>query len=250
MARNYAALPWDYDREMDALNDAEFGRLCRALIRYSQSGTPIALSGNERFYANRVMDQEDKFKASYQTRVQNGGNGGRPKKTEENQTEPNETEENQEKPNLTEIANNKTKTKTKTISANADIRVQSNDCTCQTAAQSDVLAAVEAWNSLGLNRVTTVKKTSTRYKLLSARLKDYGLDGWMTAIEEIKKSKWLQGGGSKGWVITFDWLVRPNNFPKVHDGNYRDKNPNPTYGTAADQLRQAYEFFAEEERAT
>ncbi len=43
MARNYAALPWEYKREMSALNDAEFGRLCRALLEYSESGTPIAL---------------------------------------------------------------------------------------------------------------------------------------------------------------------------------------------------------------
>lgn len=65
MARNYAALPFDYLEEMEALNDAEFGRLTRALLAYSMTGEKIALCGNERFYANRVMAQEDRFKASY-----------------------------------------------------------------------------------------------------------------------------------------------------------------------------------------
>ena len=65
MARNYAALPFDYLEEMEALNDAEFGRLTRALLVYSMTGEKIALCGNERFYANRVMAQEDRFKASY-----------------------------------------------------------------------------------------------------------------------------------------------------------------------------------------
>ena len=65
MARNYAALPFDYLKEMEALNDAEFGRLTRALLVYSMTGEKIALCGNERFYANRVMTQEDRFKASY-----------------------------------------------------------------------------------------------------------------------------------------------------------------------------------------
>ena len=65
MARNYAALPFDYLKEMEALNDAEFGRLTRALLVYSMAGEQIALCGNERFYANRVMAQEDRFKASY-----------------------------------------------------------------------------------------------------------------------------------------------------------------------------------------
>ena len=66
MARNYAALPYDYLEEMEALNDAEFGRLTRALLAYSMTGEQIALCGNERFYAKRVMSQEDRFKASYE----------------------------------------------------------------------------------------------------------------------------------------------------------------------------------------
>ena len=66
MARNYAALPYDYLEEMEALNDAEFGRLTRALLAYSMTGEKIALCGNERFYAKRVMAQEDRFKASYE----------------------------------------------------------------------------------------------------------------------------------------------------------------------------------------
>ena len=66
MARNYAALPYDYLEEMEALNDAEFGRLTRALLVYSMTGEQIALCGNERFYAKRVMSQEDRFKASYE----------------------------------------------------------------------------------------------------------------------------------------------------------------------------------------
>ena len=65
MARNYAALPYDYLEEMDALNDAEFGRLTRALLVYSMTGEQIALCGNERFYVKRMMAQEDRFKASY-----------------------------------------------------------------------------------------------------------------------------------------------------------------------------------------
>ena len=66
MARNYAALPFDYLKEMEALNDAEFGRLTRALLVYSMTGEKIALCGNERFYAKRVMAQENRFKASYE----------------------------------------------------------------------------------------------------------------------------------------------------------------------------------------
>ena len=65
MPRNYAALPHEYLQEMEELNDAEFGRLARALLVYSSTGEKVALSGNERFVFKRVMMQEDRFQASY-----------------------------------------------------------------------------------------------------------------------------------------------------------------------------------------
>lgn len=65
MKRNYAALPYDYLEEMKILTDAEFGRLCRALIVYSSTGEKVALSGNERFLYDRVLLQEQRFQEAY-----------------------------------------------------------------------------------------------------------------------------------------------------------------------------------------
>lgn len=218
MARNYAALPYEYLEDMEALSDAEFGRLCRSLIIYSATGEPIALSGNERFYAKRVMRIEDSFKETYQARVKNGS---QPKKSKLEQTEANRSKVEQTEAEPSEIDKTKTKTKTKNISANADI-IDSDESICPTGKQTDVHEAVKLWNALGLGQVTKLTAGSERYKLLNARLKQYGLDGWRKALDEIKQSEWLKGNGNKGWVITFDWLIKPNNFPKVHDGNYRD----------------------------
>ena len=65
MARNYAAVPYEYLEEMEDLNDEEFGRLMRALLQYSMTGEPMRLAGNERFFSKRVMAQEDRFRDSY-----------------------------------------------------------------------------------------------------------------------------------------------------------------------------------------
>lgn len=119
MARNYAVLPHEYGREMKALSDAEFGRLCRSLIDYSETGTPIALCGNERFFAERVMMQEDRFKESYESIAdrsrKNGAKGGRPKGNPE---EPRQTQTNPEEPRQTQ----KTQTKTETDTPNGVIK--------------------------------------------------------------------------------------------------------------------------------
>lgn len=61
MARNYAALPHEYLEEMDILSDAEFGRLCRALLQYSMDGKEGQLEGAEKVLWKRVKRQEDLF---------------------------------------------------------------------------------------------------------------------------------------------------------------------------------------------
>lgn len=66
MARDYAAVPHEYRQEMAELDDGEFGRLIRALLEYSETGEPIVLSGNERFYAARVTAEEDRHRRSYE----------------------------------------------------------------------------------------------------------------------------------------------------------------------------------------
>ena len=65
MARNYAALPHDYIEELELLTDEQFGRICRALLRYSRDKEETTLDGVERLVFPRVKLQEDRFQASY-----------------------------------------------------------------------------------------------------------------------------------------------------------------------------------------
>ena len=88
---------------------------------------------------------------------------------------------------------------------------------------TDVQQVIEKWNSLNLQTIKTINRNTDRFKLLSSRIKDYGLNVVLETIDNINKSSFLKGQNKKGWLITFDWLIRPNNFPKVMDGNYTDR---------------------------
>lgn len=66
MARNYACLKHEYLEEMSLLTDAEFGRLCRALLAYSAEGKEGQLQGSERLFWPRVKMQEDRAVESYE----------------------------------------------------------------------------------------------------------------------------------------------------------------------------------------
>lgn len=77
MARNYAALPHEYLEEMAELDDGEFGRLARALLKYSAAGEVVELPGNERFYYRRVIMQEDRYQSSYNELTEKRSEAGR-----------------------------------------------------------------------------------------------------------------------------------------------------------------------------
>lgn len=93
----------------------------------------------------------------------------------------------------------------------------------ETVCQTDVRPVVEAWNELaayGIKPISRLAGGSQRYQRLVARIKQYSVGEVLSAIRKIKSSDFLQGKNNKGWVITFDWFVLPNNFPKVLEGNY------------------------------
>lgn len=83
---------------------------------------------------------------------------------------------------------------------------------------------VSLWNSLGLTKIQGIN--NARKTMLNARLKEYGQDSFDKSIENIKNSSFLRGQNKKGWTITFDWLIKPNNYVKVFENTYADKMNN------------------------
>ena len=100
------------------------------------------------------------------------------------------------------------------------------DTTTTTLAKKDINLIVEEWNKLGLQNLRNINSNTKRYTMLKARIKEYSLDEVVQAIKSINKSDFLKGQNNRNWAITFDWLVKPNNFLKVLEGNYIDKGDN------------------------
>ena len=127
-----------------------------------------------------------------------------------------------------------------------DIVVVSKDTTCQT---QSVRRIVNKWNELstyGIKSVDRITTSSKRYGMLIARIKEYGEDKVISAIEYIKTSEFLQGKSEGGWVITFDWFVKPNNFHKVLEQNYDNRTGNSRYqNKTAEMLQQHYSMTEE-----
>ncbi len=103
---------------------------------------------------------------------------------------------------------------------------------------TDVQRIVESWNAIGLQKIVRMDTESKRGQMLRKRIKDYGIDQILTAIESIPESDFLMGRSKKQFKLTFDWFIRPNNFPKVLEGNYRN-GPKTVYEPDAEPYRGA-----------
>ena len=107
-----------------------------------------------------------------------------------------------------------------------------------TIRQTDVRRVIEEWNKLqdvGIAPISDIKPASKRCQMLKGRIREYGMDDLLKAMDNIRHSDFLRGENKNGWMITFDWFVKPNNFLKVLEGNY---NGDRKHGSGAKTQRK------------
>ena len=83
------------------------------------------------------------------------------------------------------------------------------------------------------------KLKGQRLAFLTARVREYGIDAVREAITKAAKSDFLNGGGGRGFIASFEWIFRPNNFPKVLDGNFDNRQTMAVNGNQASNQSSA-----------
>lgn len=86
------------------------------------------------------------------------------------------------------------------------------------------------------NRIMEAKKipklkgkiAGQRKAFFEARVRENGIVSVYRVMIKAAESNFLNGGGGKGWIANFEWIYRPNNFPKVLDGYYDNQRPPKT----------------------
>lgn len=69
---------------------------------------------------------------------------------------------------------------------------------------------------------SVAKLTDKRTKSINARIKDYSYEQVIDVIAMVSKSDFLRGINGD-WKCNFDWIMNPNNFVKILEGNYKNK---------------------------
>ena len=92
--------------------------------------------------------------------------------------------------------------------------------------------------SNGMPQVRSI--TPKRKAAILAREKEHGKNAIIQVIDNATESSFLNGDNNRGFVASFDWIFRPNNFPKVLEGNYATRTTNGQFGNgAAKRMREA-----------
>ena len=86
--------------------------------------------------------------------------------------------------------------------------------------------------------VRDLRPKSKRTTFLLARFREYGKEALAEVVKKAAASDFLNGGGSRGFVADFEWLFRPNNFPRILEGTYDNRPQQSTtqlthHGTTA-----------------
>ena len=97
-----------------------------------------------------------------------------------------------------------------------------NSSTTEKVEKEFIDTVIKKWTDIGLNTVRNIK--GKRLDSLHARIKEYSKDDVLTVIENVKYSDFLKGNNNRNWTADIDWILKPNNFIKVLEGNYnKDK---------------------------
>ena len=70
----------------------------------------------------------------------------------------------------------------------------------------------------------------------------YTLDEIREVFERANKSEFLKGKNDRSWKATFDWIITPENFEKIMDGNY--DNSESQKSTYQSYIHGNYDFAA------
>ena len=146
--------------------------------------------------------------------------------TNKSQTSLNENDNDNENENENERKKNVAIATSKESAAIAALSTANADDAASSAERPNVDEGkfIDVWNSARAKNNAIVPPVQTirgrRLTMLKARIKDYGEQWVVEVFGRAAASQFLNGGGSQGFVANIDWVLKPNNFVKVMEGNY------------------------------
>lgn len=217
---------------LDELTDEQAGKLFKAIRYYSEDADGMKEKIDEvlkdlvvRIVFKTIKADIDQNAEKYDKIVEKRREAGRKHKGNQYTNKETNVPNNEQ---VEQVSQNGTDTVTDTVTVTDNNNTSSKDdvsVSNETDADSaiDYNEIVELWNTTTKGTMGTLKSIDhNRRKMVRARIKEHGIETFKRMIDIASKSAYMHG---QSWA-TFDWCIRPNNFPKVIEGNYLDKENN------------------------
>ena len=189
------------------LSDAERGRLFTALLEYSITGTEPDLRGNERIlfptFANRIRREAAAYDEKCAKLKSNGS------KRKQKEAFDSKRKQKEAFDSICAQEEEEDEEEDEDINAHAHARAR------------DVLAL---FRSICVSLPPAHDLTPERVKNINELLQTgVDLDECRKVFERVERSDFLTGRNGKSWRAAFDWLIKPQNWQKVTEGNYDNR---------------------------
>ncbi len=99
----------------------------------------------------------------------------------------------------------------------------------ETSSKIDYGKIVEFYNQTCARMPQANSISETRKKSIRARVKEYSEEKVMEMFKMAGESEFLNGNNGHNWVANIDWLLKPTNFVKVIEGNFKNLRNNGKY---------------------
>lgn len=94
---------------------------------------------------------------------------------------------------------------------------------CDAPASADILKEVYDFYNANRNKMPKAEVFSqSRQSAIKGRIKDYGLNKVKDVLFAASKSDFLNGKNAQEWKASIDWILKPTNFVKILEGNFKN----------------------------
>jgi hypothetical protein len=80
---------------------------------------------------------------------------------------------------------------------------------------------IDTFNTICIDLPQVEKLTEARKSAICARIKEHSLEVVVLVFNITAESNYLNGR-IKNWKASFDWVMNPNNFVKILEGNFKN----------------------------
>lgn len=174
-----------------------------------------------------------KYKQTCERRREAGSKGGKARWANSNQSQmiANDSKCQQMIASVANIADNDNDNDNGVIYDNNNIGLSNDNPPVESGSLSssalDMKSLMDFFNTTMKNSgalIPTIRTISGPRKTHTlARIREYGAGAFRLMVETAAQSDFLNGRSAGGWTANYDWLIKPANFIKVIEGNYKNR---------------------------